>query len=45
MKQRERFFRNGLLNENRIILIKKIADFVKENTVRKVAVGGGLTVD
>lgn len=36
MKKRERFFRNGLLNENRIHLIKKIADMVKENTIKKI---------
>lgn len=32
MKKREKYFSNGLLNENRILIIKKIVDlFIKEN--------------
>ena len=31
MKKRERFFKNGVLNENKVHLIKKIAELVKDN--------------
>ncbi len=45
MKKSELVFRNGLLNQNRLPMIKKIAEAIKENIIKKVAVGGGLTVD
>ncbi len=44
MKKRERYFKNGLLNENRLLLIKKIADSVKDNSMKKLGVNG-LTID
>lgn len=31
MKKNDKLFRNGLLNENRILMIKKIADLIKNN--------------
>ena len=37
MRQRERYAKNGLLNENRMLLIKKIAEFSKENAEKKGA--------
>jgi len=45
MKQKERFFRNGILNENRLHMIKKIAEVVKQNKIKIFYLGSEQVID
>ena len=42
MRKSERYFRNGILQVNRLSMIKKIAEAVKDNTIKKAE---GLTAE